>query len=477
MPWQHGGGGARIALAVCALLAACASVAGATPIGEITMFPKAGTNIAQVRAGPDGNLWFTDRAGKIGQITTSGAITLYGTESGLNAGAQPFSMAVGRDGNLWFTDGGSPAAIGVINPTTHAISEYSAGLNAGSVPPQGIAAGPDGNVWFNDRGTTSAIGMINPTTHAITEFSAGLNPGSSPGAALALGTEGNLWFVDNGATRAIGMINPTTHAITEFATGPGSGPGRIALGPDGNLWFTDKGTTPAIAFMNPTSHAITRFSTGLPVGSLPGGISTGADGNVWFTDQGTTRAMGRTGTGAPAASITAPAVSGSGGVNVAQKCGGDTWSSWAGQQPSRTAFGFDGYQWLLDGTPIAGATGTSYVPTAAQVGHQLSCKVTATYVLLPVTVSATSNAVAVKGAAEELDDLAAAVAGVGPGASLAQKVAAISRAVAAGDTADACGELGAFGHELDAQSGKKVASAQVGALREDAQNIEAALDC
>src|SRR5437763_16523483 len=109
--------------------------------------------------------------------------------------------------------------------------------------------------------------------------------------------------------------------------------------------------------------------------------------------------MGRAGTGAPSASVTAPSVNGTGGVGVAQACGGDMWSSWAGQQPSRDAFGFDGYTWFLDGSPIAGATGPSYTPTAAQAGHALSCKVTATYMLVQVTVSATSAWIEVKGAA------------------------------------------------------------------------------
>ena len=62
----------------------------------------------------------------------------------------------------------------MINPFTQVISEFSSGLNAGSMP-LGIAAGPDGNVWFTDNGTTKAIGVINPATHVISEFSAGLN--------------------------------------------------------------------------------------------------------------------------------------------------------------------------------------------------------------------------------------------------------------------------------------------------------------
>jgi len=229
--------------------------------------------------------------------------------------------------------------------------------------------------------------------------------------------------------------------------------------------------------MNPTTHAITMFTAGINAGSLPGGIWSGSDGNVWFTDQGTIRAIGRIGVGATAASVAAPAVTGSGGVNVPQTCGGDVWSTWAGQQPSHSAYGFDGYQWRLDGSPIAGQTGSSYTPTSADAGHQLSCTVTVTYPLLVVTVSATSATVLVKGAAEQLTDLAAAVAGVGPGQSLARKVATIEGDVAANDTTDACATLGAFVNEVNAQTGKKIGAAQAASFISRAQDIEAALGC
>ena len=77
-------------------------------------------------------------------------------------------------------------------------------------------------------------------------------------------------------------------------------------------------------------------------------------------------------------------------------CGGDVWSSWAAQQPSRSAFGFDGYQWLRDGSPIAGQTAQAYTPALGDLGHRLSCTVTVTYTLFPVTVSVTSEAVLVQ---------------------------------------------------------------------------------
>ena len=84
-----------------------------------------------------------------------------------------------------------------------------------------------------------------------------------------------------------------------------------------------------------------------------------------------------------------------------QQCEGDRWSDWAGQQPVDNEDSFDGYQWLSDDahanvySAIAGATGQSYTPVAADVGHHLECTVTVTYALLQTTTLATSNSVTV----------------------------------------------------------------------------------
>jgi len=139
-----------------------------------------------------------------------------------------------------------------------AITEFTSGLNAGSIP-DGMAAGVDGNLWFADRGSTPAVGRITPSG-TITEFTSGLNPGSVPGGGLTTGTVSV---------------------------------GGIAAGPDGNVWFTDHGTTAAIGRITP-SGSITEFSSGLPAGSAPYKLTTGPDGNIWFTDRATTSIGGVT---------------------------------------------------------------------------------------------------------------------------------------------------------------------------------------
>jgi streptogramin lyase len=220
-----------------------------------------------------------------------------------SSNSEPLAITGGPSGSVWFADTGN-SAIGVINSTTHAISEFTTGLTAGSNP-EGIVYDPaDGDVWFTEAGNPiaspaipSAIGMIDPATHAITEFTGGLTANSGP-VGITIGNDGNLWFTEAGYTpggvpSAIGMINPTNHQISQFSTGltSGSNPYDITAGPDGNLWFTEQ-TGDRIGTINLTSHAISEFSNGLTAGIFPSGIASGSDGNLWFT------AIGNDGTGA-----------------------------------------------------------------------------------------------------------------------------------------------------------------------------------
>jgi streptogramin lyase len=220
---------------------------------------------------PDGNLWFTERDGnKIGMINpTTHAITEFPIPT---ANSWPIGITAGPDGNLWFAEAAS-GKIGEINPTTHVISEFP--THSSALWP--ITSGPDGNLWFT-------LGEINPTTHVIDTFG---QPTPSADYGIAAGPDGNIWFTEYDAGQ-IGMINPTTHAVSEFPIpNDGSAPDAIAAGPDGNLWFTDDGNNTGnsyIGMINPTTHAITEFPV-TPYGiDAWDGITAGPDGNMWFTD-------------------------------------------------------------------------------------------------------------------------------------------------------------------------------------------------
>lgn len=84
----------------------------------------------------------------------------------------------------------------------------------------------------------------------------------------------------------------------------------------------------------------------------------------------------------------------------------------------------------------------------------------------------------VLGAAAQLLNLPGQVqAAGGPGTSLAAMLNAVSGAVAAGNTAAACNQLGAFEHAVSAQSGKSIAASQAAALIAAAQQTQAVLGC
>jgi hypothetical protein len=88
-----------------------------------------------------------------------------------------------------------------------------------------------------------------------------------------------------------------------------------------------------------------------------------------------------------------------------------------------------------------------------------------------------SFTIRVKGAAEQLADLAATVKGAGPGKSFEATVAVAQWFLAHGERQLACLTLTAFQLEVRAQSGKKIAAAQATALVADATRIQAVIGC
>jgi virginiamycin B lyase len=369
-----------------------------SPGGTVSEFALPSGGITRSLAtGPEGDIWFTDEGTKkIGRLVPCSlpctpAITEF--SSGLITEASPFWIARGPNGDMWFTDHGTTNAIGEVSPSG-GITEFS--VEPG-VDPNFITAGPDGNVWFTDVGSTPGVVRVAPCTlpctPTMTEFGKanGLDAGGLP-ELITAGPDGNLWFTDQGSPVAIGQITPAG-AITEFGESRGlekkSTPAFIAPGPEGDIWFTDDGEPKAVGRITPAG-AVTEFALKSEK-EFPDGIVAGADGNMWFGNQNEISGkhigygIGLIGTGTPPASIVAPVVAGSGQQGTQQACEGDRWSNFDAQQPLASAFSYDGYEWLSDGAPIAGATEQTFTPGADEVGHELSCRVTVTYLLSNVT--------------------------------------------------------------------------------------------
>ena len=76
--------------------------AAAANVGSITEYGLPTSSVPRgIVAGPDGNVWFTDRSGTIGRITLAGSVTRFTVPT---AGSSPEGIVAGPDGNMWFTE-------------------------------------------------------------------------------------------------------------------------------------------------------------------------------------------------------------------------------------------------------------------------------------------------------------------------------------------------------------------------------------
>ena len=85
----------------------------------------------------------------------------------------------------------------------------------------------------------SQIGMINPTTHAITEFADPRPPDASPGIDHGGPRRQPLVHRGTAATRSVRSTRRPTPSPSSPSPPPASRAHRDHSGPDGNLWFTE----------------------------------------------------------------------------------------------------------------------------------------------------------------------------------------------------------------------------------------------
>ena len=83
----------------------------------------------------------------------------------------------------------------------------------------------------------------------------------------------------------------------------------------------------------------------------------------------------------------------------------------------------------------------------------------------------------VRGAAQQIAELAAFVEGLGPGSSLAAKVRAAGASLERGNVGATCNQLQALQNEVDAQAGGALTAAQAAELTTRIGWIRTALGC
>ena len=290
-------------------------------------FP-AGSAPGIIKAGPDGNLWFTERGvtgptghmwyggGNIGRITPEGSITEFSiSESGMPSRAS--DLTTGPDGNIWYTGEGNE--VGRLSPSGE-LTKFP--LPAGASGPSSIVTGPDKALWFSEN---RGIGRIS-LEGAITTFQLPISPGT-----LVSGNDGNLWFTED---HGIGRMS-SDGTLTSFALPTADAiPSGLVVGPEGGLWLGERRLVVSdgggLAPGNPTigrvdySGVITEST--IPVTTLEGvSLWAGSDGNLWFKGEDYYTLIGR--------------LSPTGEITVC---------TMAGYSVSSIALGPDGNVWIMD---------------------------------------------------------------------------------------------------------------------------------
>jgi streptogramin lyase len=216
--------------------------------GTITEFAlPGGSQPGGIVSGPGGDLWYADRSGRIGRMTTSGAVTTYPVP-----GAKPEEIAVGSDGNVWFID---KDGVGRITPLGDADLALAALAN-----PTDIAAGSDGNLWVTS--SSDGVSRVTPLG-GLDLFTAGLTPGGAPTGIVA-GAAGALWFAERNALARI----DTAGGTAEFALPSTLQPRRVAVGADGALWFIASNAIGRLAFVADGKDPEAGESSAVPVPQL-----------------------------------------------------------------------------------------------------------------------------------------------------------------------------------------------------------------
>ncbi len=474
--------GVLVSLVVAVLAGLMTSAHAAVASSQITQFYVGGVP-ADIAAGADGNLWFTDYIrNEIVKMTPGGVVTRYSIPTFFSL---PSSITAGSDGNVWFAEVNGNK-IGRITPagviTEFAVPTPVAGLYGG------ITAGSDGNVWFAE-GNSGKLGRITPAG-VITEF-----PGIGA-YELTSGPDGNLWTVNPFST-AIGRVTTSGTATFFFPPVSGGTGGAISGGPDGNVWFTYVASGQGRVGKMTTSGT---FVAGYPIptpstSSLA--ITGGPDGNVWFGEWD----YGKIAQITPTGVITEYPVSGARISGITAGPDGNIWSAsrdgWIGRIQAVAA----------DTTPpTITAPDEVTVNATSPSGEIVTYEVTAsddtdpnptvvcdppsgsTFPIGTAVVSCTATDVSgnqatasfqvrVKGAAEQLADLYNAVLGLGPGTSLADKIGQTQAYLTAQDVTDACATLDSFVRQVRALSGKNVPAAVATSLIADATRIESVIGC
>jgi streptogramin lyase len=255
-----------------------------TPAGVVTEFPPIpaqqpgpDSEANAIVSGPDGDLWFgynltyalIDAQDFIGQVTTTGAVTLFPTSS-LSGNAPYFvsSLVVGADGNLWFTEQGiyNRLIFGRMSPSG-VVTKFRIGdLYGGNA-----ASGPNGSLILTAENSDEHNEVLRVSAKGAIEHLKIPAAISSAFATYLGSADGSLWFADGvSSPLKIGQITPAgkavSHNLSTVLGAQKNGIGSMAIGQDSDLYLLDNiaGVDAGIAWYRNTATVYRLSPSSLP---------------------------------------------------------------------------------------------------------------------------------------------------------------------------------------------------------------------
>ncbi len=202
----------------------------------------AGSLPAGIALGTDGNIWWTlssnqaaNNGSAIGRNDTPPTATSF-FSAGITANPTLADICAGPDGNMWFVEN-ALSQVGFMNTGGVVVNELPCGAF-----PTTIVSGPDGRLWIiRDNPSIGGVDAVEAitTTGTVSPF---LLPVDSNPQDICVGPDGNLWvtlssFDGTSATAGLVRITPAG-VMTTFQEPTLVNPVGICSGPDGNLWVT-----------------------------------------------------------------------------------------------------------------------------------------------------------------------------------------------------------------------------------------------
>lgn len=323
---------------------------------------------------------------------------------------EPSQLALDSAGNLYIDDSGYAVILKVDTSGTLSIVAGNGQLGQPTPGPAtsssigfigGMAVDSAGNLFLDDDNLIEKVtpgGTLSLVSHLAFAFSGQTQPGPAASgqlynpAALVVDGAGDLYIADRGHN-VVKKVNPS--GVTTIVAGSGSGatgrptpgdptasslddPTGLALDTSGNLYIADSGNN-LVERITPTGVLSVIAGTG-QAGAPTSGPATASDlsnptglgldpaGNLYIADNGNNVVEELAGAATSLANITPPSISGAPQIGRTLNASAGTWTL-AGDTYS--------YQWFAAGTPIAGATHSTFAPGVAQLGKALFVKVTA----------------------------------------------------------------------------------------------------